>query len=101
MTRAVLLALCGLVLWACGSDKRPREPAPIAPLASPAAVTAGTVAAPPPASAAPVAQAAEPEPTPKEIPLPEDFEAQAARQITADNFRTQLDAIEKEMKLQK
>jgi hypothetical protein len=46
---------------------------------------------------APAVVAPEPVPTPDELPLPEDFEAEAARQITATNFRKQLDAIEHEM----
>jgi hypothetical protein len=96
---AAVLALCGLAVVACAGEKAPREPAPAAPAAKPLAAPAASVPAAAavsvPVSAPPIA--VEPAPTPEELPLPEDFEAEAARQITAANFRKQLDAIEHEM----
>jgi hypothetical protein len=75
---------------ACSGDKRPpSEPAPVAqPKPAPAA--------------APVPAAAEPQdPTPDELPLQEDFEPEAEQQIDEKNFKTELDAIEKEMNAEK
>ena len=98
MRRKSLLALCGLIAVGCSAEKRPREPSPIAPVSTIAApATPAPTTAPLTVPIAPAVVAPEPVPTPEELPLPEDFEAEAARQITATNFRKQLDAIEHEM----
>lgn len=71
-------------LVACGSKARPEaSPAPIEP------------AAPPPKAVAPPP---EPEATAEQLPLEDDFTAQAEQEITAENYRAALDAIEREMK---
>jgi hypothetical protein len=73
-----------LPLSACGGKPRPEaSPAPIEP------------AAPPPK---PVAPPPEPEATAEQLPLEDDFAAQAEQEITSENYRAALDAIEKEMK---
>jgi hypothetical protein len=71
-------------LVACGSKPRPEaSPAPIEPAAQPPK---------------PVAPPPEPEATAEQLPLEDDFAAQAEQEITAQNYRAALDAIEKEMK---
>jgi hypothetical protein len=74
----------------CGSEPRPKtepstEPVPAAP--SPRAAT--------PPSAEP------PEPSADELPVPQDFESEVAAQITAQNFRAELDRLERELAEQK
>jgi hypothetical protein len=77
-----LLAICLYLgsFVACGSEERPKaEPQPLqVPSHAPA-------------------KADVPPPTPDELPVPEDFEAEAERLITRANLRTQLDAIEREI----
>jgi hypothetical protein len=77
-----LLACCLLLsLSGCSREERPKaEPAPV-------------TAAPAPAPGLPVEQ----EPTPEELPVPEDFEPEAAQQVTAENYRAELDALEREL----
>lgn len=80
--RALLWLALAATLAACSDDPPPKvepEPAPSAPPAAPA----------PP----------ELEPTADEVPIAEDFEAQAAEEIKPDNLSGQLDAIEKEIEL--
>ena len=79
MRRAMLL-LC-LAWVGCGTEERPRaEPQPrVLPHA------AATRAADHPA------------PTADELPVPEDFEAEAEREITRDNLRAELDALDREI----
>ncbi len=92
MSRARLLhraCAAALALAACSSAKQPEStPAP-EPAATPA---------PAAAPAAPAAKPAEqPDPTADEVPLTADFDQEAAQTITAENFRAQLDALEKEL----
>jgi len=86
-----------VALVACSGGNRPRaEPEP-----DPAA-RAVSAPAPEPAQPAPPAPVIpEREPTPEELPVPEDFAAEAARTITPANYRTQLTALEKELGAQK
>jgi hypothetical protein len=88
MKRRSSLAYAGVLLaCACSQEPRPKaEPAPEAPA---------------PAAPAPSAAAEAKEPTPDEVPVAEDFEAEAAQQITDDNFKAELDALEKEMNAEK
>lgn len=78
----ILLALCAsLAFAACDDDPPPaieEEPA----------VVRG-----------PVAEPADPEPTPAEVPIPEDFAAEAEREISTSDLRAQLDALEQEIEL--
>jgi hypothetical protein len=86
-----LTSACALFVIGCSSGERPRaEPAPAAP---PATATATAPSAPPPAEPAP----AELQPSSDELPIEEDFEAEAEQQISADNLHAELDAIEKEL----
>jgi hypothetical protein len=88
---AVVVALALGVTAACGGGPRPEaspapaEPAPAAPGAAPAAPTAAPAAAP------------ALEPSAEQLPLADDFSAQADQEITASNYRTQLDALEREI----
>jgi len=81
-----VLALCG---FAACSKKEPSAPA--APEETQAA--AAPVVAPGHTAAA----APKPEPTAEEIPMPEDFRAQAVAEVTASTLKTELDSIEKEL----
>ena len=86
MSRCLWVAvLPGLLFAACSNEPRPKaEPAP--------------EEAPAPAPAAPAAPVAERlDPTPDELPIAEDFQEEAAQQVTEDNFKAQLDTIETEM----
>jgi hypothetical protein len=47
------------------------------------------------------ALAADPEPTPTEVPIPEDFAAEAERDISTSDLRAQLDALEQEITMDK
>ena len=94
---AAIFAACVLTLPACSESKRPpAEPAPVA--AVPIAPAPPVTQAPAPVAPAPPATA---EPTPDDLPLPEDFVAEATRQITAKNFRAELDKIEKDLDAEK
>jgi hypothetical protein len=77
-------ALVVFGLLACGGDERPKaEPMPNLRSASAAKPADG------------------PHPTTDELPVPEDFEAEAEREISRENLRAQLDAIEREIKADK
>jgi hypothetical protein len=80
-----LLALVALLaVLACGQEPRPPlEPAPPTP---------------PPAAAPPPALAEEPpDPTPEELPIADDFAAQAEQAIDDKSYRAELDALEREI----
>ena len=84
------LLLC-LALWfgACTP-----EPEPITqPEAPPAPVEEPQAQAPAPAEEEPM------EPTAKDMPLAEDFEEEVATAITDQNYESELDALEKKLKL--
>jgi len=84
LASASMLLVLGL---GCGSGERPKaEPAPPA---EPPAVAAPS----PPAESPPV----ELQPSSDELPVEEDFEAEAEQQISAENLRAELDAIEREL----
>jgi len=91
MKRPLPLSRVGALLWllqtcmigACGDDPPP-------PLVEP---EPERVPEAPVVTAAPEA----PEPTAEEIPIPEDFEEEAARDITANDLRAQLDTLEQEI----
>jgi hypothetical protein len=75
---AVGLSLVAALL-ACGAEERPKaEPQPL-------------VLPQPPTQN----QAAQP--SADELPVPEDFEAEAEREITRANLRAELDSIEREL----
>lgn len=75
---------------ACGNDPRPKtEPTP-EPAADPS----------PARPEAPAAEADVPDPSADELPLPQDFEAEVAEQITAQNFRAELERLEREIAAQ-
>jgi hypothetical protein len=87
-----VILVCALLAVACSGEERPpAEPAPVVP-AEPA----------PPVAPAPPAEvpAGDLEPTAEEIPVREDFEAEVATQITAANYRAELDRLEKEIQSQ-
>lgn len=79
---ARLAPLAVLLLLAAGCAKDPPPPAEPAPAPEP------TPAAPAPAPA-PTAES--------DIPTEEDFEEEAAKEVTAANLDAQLDALEKEI----
>jgi len=85
MNRLALITWLGLALLiACGSDPRPAaEPAPPAPAV--------------PAPAVQQAPIAEVEPSAAELPLPDDFAAEAEQEVTSENLHAQLDNLEKEI----
>lgn len=88
---------CAVSLWlasslaACSGEPRPS--------AEPAPEPAAPAPAPEPAPAPPVVaqQPVPAEPTPEELPVREDFEAEAEQQITLANYRAELDKLEKEI----
>jgi hypothetical protein len=87
MTRCpilIALSLTALAWLACGTEERPkREPQPrILPYAV-------------------EAWANHPAPSADELPVPEDFEAEAEREITRDNLRSELDALDREISADK
>lgn len=85
MRRVVALsALCVVAVLAC--DK---QEAPPAPAAEPAPAT--------PAAPAVAPAAAEPVVDVDSLPVEEQYEAEAEKEITADNLTTKLDELEKEL----
>lgn len=48
-------------------------------------------------AAAPTKPASPDQPSPTQLPVAEDFEAEAAREITEDNYEAALDALAKEI----
>jgi hypothetical protein len=81
----IVAAMACLSLLACGTEARPKaEPQP---RKLPHAAEAGTNN--------------HPAPTADELPVPEDFEAEAEREITRDNLRTKLDALDREISADK
>jgi hypothetical protein len=88
------VALLFFALSACAGGERPHaEPSPEANGAPPPTVApARAASSPEPAPAEPTA-----EPTAEELPVPEDFQAEAEREITRENFRAQLAALEKDL----
>lgn len=80
-----IIAVIALVaLLACGKEEAPApEPVP----------EPGVPAAPEPVAPAP----ADDLPTAQAFPVPEDFENEAATEITEASYRAQLDTIEKEV----
>lgn len=79
---SLLLALA--LLGACSDDPPPPvEPEP----------------APPEQPAAPAPAPASVEPSEQEVPIVEDFEEEAEREVKTDNLNAQLDALEKEIEL--
>ena len=91
---AALFVACLLALPGCSGEKRPpAEPAPVAPAPTPIVRAPASV---PPAPSAPTD-----DPTPDDLPLPEDFAAEATQQITAKNFHAELDKIEKDLDAEK
>jgi len=88
-----LAAMLAIVGAACGGGPRPESsPAPVEPAPAPAA---------PATPAAPAAPAAPPEPelepSAEQLPLADDFSDQVEGEITAANYRSQLDALEREI----
>lgn len=82
---ALTMLALALLFGACVDEPRPPlEPAP--------------VTAPPPSVGAP-APAPEPEvePTADELPVADDFAAEAEQAIDAKSYRAELDALEKEL----
>ncbi len=73
-------------LWAC--DKK--EPAPTEPAATPAVTHA-------PVAVAPTAPSAEPVVDVASLPVNEQYEAEAEKEITTDNLSAKLDDLEKEI----
>lgn len=53
----------------------------------------------PPVARPQVVAPRDPEPTPSEVPIPEDFAAEAEREVTTSDLRAQLDALEQEIEL--
>ena len=89
-TRRSLVALsallCALLALACGDDPPPPvEEEPVLPVQRPQTAAA----------------AEDLEPTPAEVPIPEDFAAEAEREISTSDMRAQLDALEEEITLDK
>lgn len=72
-------------LAACESE--PAAPATAAPTAAPALATAA------PATAAPAVA----EPSSAEVPVPEDFEQEAATKVAGQNYRGELERIAREI----
>ena len=84
----VTTVLCvGTLLLACGKSDRPvPQPEPRAPAPSASPAPDAPPDAPSEAKAAPTAE---------ELPIQEDFEQEAETRVTADNYSSELDAIEK------
>jgi cell division protein FtsN len=84
------IAALALFVAACSGEERPpAEPALEAPVPEPAAAE--------PEPAQPKTAAADLEPTPEEIPVREDFEADIEAQVTLANYRAELDKLEQEL----
>jgi hypothetical protein len=86
MVAAVMLALSG-----CAKNE-PEAPAAPVEQAAPAAPAPEPTAAPAPAPATP-----EREPTAEEVPVQQDFQAEAEQQINAKNLKTELDDLQKQI----
>lgn len=89
MTRQVIAAalwwmLAGCVLVGCKRAEAPTEQAP------------STAEPAPSAEPAPTAEPVEELPSADALAVPDDFENEAAAEITAETYRAQLDVIEKE-----
>ena len=70
-------------LTACADDPPPAvEPEPIAPANAPSATRPS---------------ARKIDPTPEQVPIPEDFEEQAEKEVSTDDLNAQLDALEQEI----
>jgi hypothetical protein len=84
--RATLIPIAAcLALLSCGTEERPKaEPQPRRL-----------------PHAADTDSSGHPAPTADELPVPEDFEAEAEREITRDNLRSQLDALDREISADK
>jgi hypothetical protein len=78
-----------LTLAAC-NETQPEVPAPVEQ-AAPATPTPSEPVAPAPAPTA------EREPTADELPVQEDFQAEAEQQITASNLKSELDDLQKQI----
>jgi len=78
---ALLLLACSGVGAACSDEPKP------------------AVEAEPPHEAAPkpAEPAPDPDPTPEQVPIPEDFEEQAASEVSEADLGAQLDALEREI----
>lgn len=86
----ILATLAVIALLACGEEERPQvEPTPLPEPAQPA---------PDPQ---PTAPSAELEPSADELPVMEDFEPEAQAEITAANYREELDRLEREIASQR
>jgi hypothetical protein len=93
MSRTFSAMLClGLGLGAVGCDKLLKDRQRVENLLA-SVESAKASAAPPPA--APPATAAATGVSDQQIPVPEDFEQQAAREITAQNLQAELDVLKK------
>jgi len=96
--RAVFLAGVALGLAGCPSQETPATAFPgmtgLPGMPMTAAMPPMPMTAAMPATAAPVAAA---EPTQAELPVPEDFEDEAATSVGDANFRTELDRIAREV----
>jgi hypothetical protein len=81
----VAVSMACLALLACGTEERPKtEPQP---RRLPNAAEAGANN--------------HPAPTADELPVPEDFEAEAEGEITRENRRSELDALDREISADK
>ncbi len=78
------IAVAGFVCTGCGKDPVPPDAPPAAP------------AAPPAAPPAPEAEADD-TPSAAALPVADDFEDEAATEVTEQSYRAQLDTIEKEV----
>ena len=85
----VALGLCALAASAGCKKSAPVQPEP-----APSATAAPAETAAAPIDAAPTAHVASAD---EEIAVPEDFEDEAAKDITDKNYKAELDKIEKEL----
>ena len=81
--RCIGALLLAVSLWSCDDASKPPPPLP-----SPAAPAASTAATPPSSARSDEAL---------DVPTEQDFEAEAEREITAENLERELDALEKEI----
>ena len=91
---SVVLLLSGSALTACSKGD---SAASAAPTATEPGVPAAPVAAPAEPTPSPSPATVAGEPNAQQVPVVEDFEAQAAQQITASNLKPQLDSLENEI----